>query len=117
LYQLPAFRRDKRHNGDGTRSLYGDCQFSLMIGTISSNSSGHDFSTLRDEVVENDRVFVINFNVGVRAEPADLPAVVDLPVAGPSVPAARASRIPAARTARPSISAVKRSLFFPLEVF
>ena len=49
-----------------------------MVRAVPRNSSGHDFTALRDEVIENDRVLVINFNIGVRAEAAEFLSVEKL---------------------------------------
>ncbi len=72
---LSAFRSDKRHDGDGACAFDRDSQFSLMTGAITRDSSGHDFTALRDKIIENDRVFIINFNIGVRAEAAEFLSV------------------------------------------
>lgn len=49
-----------------------------MTGTITRNSSGHDFAALRNKIIENDGVFIINFNIGVRAEAAEFLSVEKL---------------------------------------
>lgn len=72
---LPAFRRDKRHDGDGACTFDRDSQFSLMTGAVSRDSSGHNLTPLRDKIIEDDRVFIINFNIGVRAEAAEFLSV------------------------------------------
>jgi len=68
---LPAFRGDKRHDGDCAGAFNCNSQFSLMLGTVSRDSAGHDLAALRDEVVEDHRVFEVDLNIGVRAEPAE----------------------------------------------
>lgn len=72
---LPAFRGNKRHDGDGACAFDRDGQFSLMTGAISSDSPGHNFTAFRDKIIENDRIFVIKFNIGVRAEAAEFLSV------------------------------------------
>ena len=72
---LSAFSGDKRHDGDGACSFDRDGQFSLMTGAITRDSSGHNFAALCDKVIENDRIFIINFNIGVRAEAAEFLSV------------------------------------------
>jgi hypothetical protein len=49
-----------------------------MTGAITRNSSGHDFAALRNKIIENDGVFIINFNIGVRAEAAEFLSVKKL---------------------------------------
>jgi len=73
--RLPAFRRDKRHDGDGACAFDCDSQFSLMSGAIARDSSGHDFTAFRDKIIENHRVLIINLNIRVRAEAAELLSV------------------------------------------
>ena len=72
---LSAFRSDKRHDGDGARALDRNRQFSLMTGAIPRDSSGHDFTALRDKVIENDRILIVNFNIRVRTEAAEFLSV------------------------------------------
>lgn len=68
---LSAFRSNKRHNGDRARAFDRNGQFSLMTRAITRNSSGHNFATFGNKIIEDDRVFIINFNIGVRAETAE----------------------------------------------
>ncbi len=68
---LSAIGHDKRHDGDGARAFNGDGQFSLMFGAVARDAAGHDLAALSDKVVENHRILIINFNIGVRAEPAE----------------------------------------------
>ena len=72
---LSAFRGNKRHDGDDACAFDCDSQFSLMTGAISRDSSWHNFTALRDKIIENDRVFIIKFNIGVRAEAAEFLSV------------------------------------------
>lgn len=72
---LSAFRGDKRHDRDGAGALNGHRQFSLVTGAVTGDSSGHDFAALCDKITENDRVFIVNFNIGVRAETAEFLSV------------------------------------------
>jgi hypothetical protein len=72
---LSAFRSDKRHDGDGSGALNGYSQFSLVAGAITGDSSGHDFASFRDKIVENHRVFIVNFYIGVRTEAAEFLSV------------------------------------------
>jgi hypothetical protein len=72
---LPAFGCDKRHNGDRTGPFDGDRQFSLMFGTVSCDSTRHDLATFRNEIVENDRIFIVDFDIGVRTESTEFLSV------------------------------------------
>ena len=62
---LSAFRVDERHDGDRTRALDRDGQLPLMVGAIARDSSGHNFASFRNEVIENDRIFVVDLYIGV----------------------------------------------------
>ena len=42
-----------------------------MSGAVTRDSSGHDLAAFRDKVIQNDRIFEIDLNIGVRAEPAE----------------------------------------------
>jgi len=34
-----------------------------MIGAVAGNSSGHNFTALRDKIIENDRVLIIDLTL------------------------------------------------------
>jgi hypothetical protein len=74
-FNLSAFRGNKRHDCDRTGALDGNGQLSLVTGAISGNSSGHDLAAFGDKITEDYRVFIINFNIGVRAESAEFLSV------------------------------------------
>jgi hypothetical protein len=48
---------------------------SLMLCTTSGQSSGNDFAALRDEISQRFGILVIDFKTGIRAEPANFPAM------------------------------------------
>lgn len=72
---LPAFCGDVWHNGDGACAFDRDSQFPLMSGAITRDSSGHNFTAFCDKIIKDDRIFIINFNIGVRAEAAEFLSV------------------------------------------
>lgn len=71
VIKLSAFRCDKRHDRDGAGALNRDGQFSLVSGAVARNSAGHDFAAFRNKVIQNDRIFEIDLDIRVRAEPAE----------------------------------------------
>jgi hypothetical protein len=74
-FSLSAFRGNKRHDCDGAGALDGNGQFSLVTGAIAGDSSGHNLAAFCDKITEDYRVFIINFNIGVRAESAEFLSV------------------------------------------
>jgi hypothetical protein len=72
---LSAFRGNKRHNCDSAGALDGNGQLSLVTCAIAGNSSGHNLAAFCDKITEDYRVFIINFNIGVRAESAEFLSV------------------------------------------
>jgi len=58
-----------------------------MFRTISRNAPGHNFTAFRDEFPHGVRIFVINFQIGICAEPTELSAVKEffLPPLGFSI--------------------------------
>jgi len=73
--RLSAFRRDKRHDGDGSGALDRHGQFALMLGAVSGDAARHDFSAFRHEITQNHGVFIVDLDIGVRAEPAEFLSV------------------------------------------
>jgi len=49
---------------------------SLVLCTTPGQSSGNDFAALRDKISQRFRVLVVNFKTGIRAEPANFPAMI-----------------------------------------
>ena len=47
-----------------------------MLCTTPGQSSGNDFAALRDKISQRFRILVINFKAGIRAEPANFPAMI-----------------------------------------
>jgi hypothetical protein len=72
---LSAFRVYEGHDSDRACAFDRDGQLPLMVGAIARDPSGHNFASFRYEVIENDRIFVVNFNIGVRAEAAEFSSV------------------------------------------
>lgn len=75
VLNLPAFRVDKRHDRNGACALDRERQFPLMIGAIARDSSWHDFTAFSYKIIEDNRILVVNFNVGVRAETTEFSSV------------------------------------------
>jgi len=48
----------------------------LMLGTTSRQSSGNDFATFGDKVPKCFRILVTDDKAGIRAKPANFPAMV-----------------------------------------
>ena len=69
-HHLSSFARDERHDGDCASAFDGDGQLSLVTGAITRDSSGHNFPTLCDKIIQDHRVFIVNFDIGIRAEAA-----------------------------------------------
>jgi hypothetical protein len=63
----------------GYRSGPLDCvgERSLMLGTTTGQSPGNDFAAFGNEISQGFRIFVIDYNTGIRAEPANFPAMVN----------------------------------------
>jgi len=69
-HNLSSFACDERHDGDRAGTFDGDGQLSLVTGAIACDSSGHNFSAFRNKIIQDHRIFVVNFYIGIRAEAA-----------------------------------------------
>lgn len=63
----------KRKNGDIARPFKGYRHLPLMFGTVARDPSRNDLSTFRNKIPEDLRVLVVNVQLLIRAESADLP--------------------------------------------
>src|SRR6056297_2838552 len=72
-------RTDKRQQRNRSRPFDFPRQLSLMPGTRPGNSPRNDFSAFCDKVPQRIRVFVVEFQSRVRAEPTDFsPGIIFL---------------------------------------
>jgi hypothetical protein len=74
LTQIDGTYIRQKGNRSGPFDLVG--KGSLMFCTTPGQSSGNDFAALRDKISQRFRIFVINFKAGIRAEPANFPAMI-----------------------------------------
>jgi hypothetical protein len=70
-----AFRHHERQKGDGSSSLDGQCQRSLMLGAIARDSSRHDLASFGDKFLEIIKILIINPYIGVSTETTEFPAM------------------------------------------
>ena len=68
------YRRCKGQNGDIASPFDGDGDLPLVLGTVPGNPPGDNLTTIRHKIPKDPRVFVIDIEFLVRAEPADLPS-------------------------------------------
>jgi hypothetical protein len=74
LTQINGTYIGQKGNRSGLFDLVG--KGSLMLCTTPGQSSGNDFAALRDKISQRFWIFVINFKAGIRAEPANFPAMI-----------------------------------------
>jgi hypothetical protein len=74
LTQINGTYIGQKGNRSGPFDLVG--KGSLVLCTTPGQSSGNDFAALRDKISQRFRVLVVNFKTGIRAEPANFPAMI-----------------------------------------
>ena len=74
LTQINGTYIGQKGNRSGPFDLVG--KGSLVLCTTPGQSSGNDFAALRDKISQRFRILIINFNAGIRAEPANFPAMI-----------------------------------------
>ena len=64
--------RRKRQDGDTARSLDRHGDFPLMLGTVSRDPPGNDFSPFGNKITKDPRILIVDAQLLVRAEATDL---------------------------------------------
>src|SRR5439155_10702410 len=67
-------RHRERHQRDHARALDGDADLALVLRAIARDAPRDDLAAIGDEVFEGLRIFVIDIDVLIGAEPANLAA-------------------------------------------
>src|SRR5215468_12757098 len=80
-------RHGERHEGDHARALDGERHLALVLGAVAADAPGNDLAPVGDEVLERLRVLVVDLDLLVGAEAADLPARETALAAGATAPA------------------------------
>src|SRR5215471_174579 len=75
MARLASLAGDReRHEGDHARALHGERHLALVLGAVAADAPGHDLAPVGDEVLERLRVLVVDHDLLVGAEAADLAA-------------------------------------------
>src|SRR5262249_42799152 len=67
-------RDRERHEGDHARALDGQRHLALVLGAVAADATRNDLAAVGDEVLERLRVLVVDEDLLVGAEAADLSA-------------------------------------------
>jgi hypothetical protein len=73
LTQINGTHIGQKGDGSGLFDLAGEG--SLMFCTTPGQPAGNDFAAFRDKISQRFRVLIININAGIRAKPANFPAM------------------------------------------